>query len=304
MPFLSGASAGSTISRPNCIQPVKAVLIASSSPLQQALISQFRQRGRACEVIAPDQLAAVDGSRLHDGIVIEASSLAAVQAGRSVDLAAGDRRRLMELCDREAIPFMLLSDGRVFDGGEAPLNHRENEPPHPASVAGGQLSALEAQLTVAVQRHVILRTGALFSEAGDNFLTRLFAALIGGQRLTLSTTLKSCPTHEADLARVVSGMVDQYSCEAQCWGVYHYNSFGHTTAYEFAEVVYAHVSQRVDLGPANPRLLASETGMKLEPAVPVLRCDKILQHFGIKQLPWRSFLPGALEALCEGEKMR
>lgn len=278
---------------------MKAVLIASNSQLKQVLTRQFRERGRVCEVVAPKELAAAGAERFRDGIVIEASTLESLQTGRAVEITPDDRLRLLDLCAGLGVPLILLSDGRVFDGSEAPLNHRESEAPHPASVAGGQLSALEAQLAARLERHVILRSGALFSEVGENCLTRIVAAIQAGERLTLSNSLKACPTHAADLARVVSAMVDQYSCDAQCWGAYHYNSSGYVTAFEFAEIVYAHLSQHADLAGAEPRLIADEAGAKLNPPVPVLRCDRILQHFGIKQLPWRSFLPGTLDTLCE-----
>ncbi len=280
---------------------MKALIVATGSPLQLALSQQFQQRQRACKVLSPAQLAQLEAPQLDGAVVIELASLEALQAGLPVPIAAQDRRRLLELCRARSTPLLMLSDGRVFDGGEAPLNHRENESPHPASVAGGQLSALETQLAGALEEYLVLRTGPVFSERGDNALTRLFQAMVAGEHLQLSTGLKCCPTHVKDLARVLSGIVDQLSVGAQCWGIYHYNSSGQTSAYEFAEVIYAFASQRVDLVSAAPELVACEGGQGIEPAVPVLRCDKILQHFGIKQLPWRSYLPKALKVLCEGD---
>jgi hypothetical protein len=47
-------------------------------------------------------------------------------------------------------PFVQLSDGRVFDGDEAPINHRESDSVQPGSVTGARLSAVEHLL----ERHV------------------------------------------------------------------------------------------------------------------------------------------------------
>lgn len=280
---------------------MKALVISSNAELERSLAHQFEMRKRQFMLVDATTAGRLRVEDLANSIVIEASTLSALQSNNKPPMSPEQRDLLFDHCAQANTPVLLLSDGRVFDGAEAPLNHREDEQPSPASVAGGQLVSLETALIATLEKHLILRTGPLFSEHGDNFLTRIFSDLLAGKTLSLSSQLKFCPTHMADLARVVSGVVDQVACDAQCWGVYHYNSSGQSSAYEFAEVAYAFASQQVDLVSADPSLEDSSGGMKFEPPVPVLRCEKILRHFGVKQLPWRSYLPKAIKYLCEGE---
>lgn len=277
------------------------LVVATPSPLSRALAQWFEMRGRAHRIIEPQEIMALERGMLHDSIVLDLATIDALQRTNSLSISGEARHHLVEVAEQAGCPFLLVSDGRVFDGDEAPLNHRETEKVQPGSVAGGRLSAIEHLLEKHIEQHFVLRTGPLFSEDGDNFFTGFFSRLLAGGDISLNASLKTCPTHVVDLSRVISAVIDQLSCGAQNWGVYHYNSSGQTSAYEFAEVMLAFTSQHRDLTRAGTTLSALESGVRIEPAIPVLRCEKILQHFGIKQLPWRAYLPTPIKMLCEGK---
>ena len=279
------------------------LVVATASPLSRALAQWFEMRGRAHHFIAPEEITRLERDGLRDTMVLDIATIDALQRGNSLSISGEARHHLVELVEQAGCPFLFVSDGRVFDGDEAPLNHRESEKVQPGSVAGGRLSAIEHLLEKHIEQHFILRTGSLFSEDGDNFFTGLFSRLLAGGDIALNASLKTCPTHVTDLSRVISAAIDQLACGAQNWGVYHYNSSGQTSAYEFAEVMLAFTSQHRDLTRAGSSLSALESGIRIEPAVPVLRCEKILQHFGIKQLPWRTYLPTPIKLLCEGNTL-
>lgn len=281
---------------------MKILLVATPSPLSHALTQWFDVRGRACRQVTPDQVPGLAPGDLTGSLVVEIATLTALQAGNTLAVSGEARHHLVGLIETVQCPLLFLSDGRVFDGDEAPLNHRETEKNQPGSVAGGRLSAVEQLLARHVEKHLVLRTGPLFSEQGENFFTALFGRLIAGGEIALNSTLKTCPTHVSDLSRVISALVDQVACGAQNWGAYHYNSSGQTSAYEFTEVMLAFASQHLDLSKAKTTLTILESGVRIDPAVPVLRCEKILHHFGVKQLPWRANLPKPIKQLCEGKK--
>ncbi len=278
---------------------MKVLLVATPSPLSHALKQWFEMRGRACREVTPDQLLTLQVSDLANSVVLEVATLTALQASNTLAIGGDARHHLVEIVERADCPFLFLSDGRVFDGDEAPLNHRETEKTQPGSVAGGRLSAVEHLLERHIDKHLVLRTGPLFSEQGENFFTSLFGRLVAGGEIPLNSILKTCPTHVADLSRVLSALVDQISCGAENWGNYHYNSSGQTSAYEFTEVMLAFASQHLDLSKRKTSLSIQESGVLIDPAVPVLRCEKILHHFGVKQLPWRAYLPQPIKQLCE-----
>ncbi len=280
---------------------MKVLLIATPSPLSHAVTQWFDMRGRSYQEVTPDQLPALTLGDLAGSLVLDIATLTALQAGNALSITGEARHHLVELAEKADCPLLFLSDGRVFDGDEAPLNHRETEKPQPGSVAGGRLTAVERLLESHIEKHLVLRTGPVFSEQGQNFFTGLYKNLVAGGPIPLNSTLKTCPTYVSDLSRVISALIDQIASGAQNWGSYHYNSSGQTSAYEFAEVMLAFASQHVDLSKAKTSLEILESGARIEPSIPVLRCEKILHHFGIKQLPWRAHLPQPVKHLCEGK---
>ncbi|MBB3047474.1 dTDP-4-dehydrorhamnose reductase [Litorivivens lipolytica] len=275
------------------------LVIAEPSALQQAVCHWFEARERAFRLVAPADILGLGRADVYNTVVLDLATLEGLQRGNELSLSGESRHHLIELLEASASPFIFLSDGRVFDGDYAPINHRETDNVQPGSVAGARLSAVEHLLERHIERRVILRTGPVFSNQPDNFFVRFFQRLLDGGDIALNSQLKTCPTHVADLARVISGVIDQVACGANNWGAYHYNSSSPTSAYEFAEVMFAFASQQLDLDQKATSLVVQESALRIEPAVPVLRCEKILHDFGIKQLPWRSYLPQPIKLLCE-----
>ncbi len=281
---------------------MKVILISISTALESVLCQWFDMRGREFLCVSPEAVVDLTPATLSNAIVVDIASLESLQSGNDLSLPGSARHHLIDVAAEARAPLLLLSDGRVFDGDYAPINHREADRVQPGSVAGARLAAAEQLLERHLERYLVLRTGPLFSEAGDNFFTRFFSQLVHGGELALNSGLKTCPTHVADLARVISAVIDQVSCGAENWGSYHYNSSGQTSAYEFTEVMLAFASQQLDLEKRKTSLAIAESGLRIEPAVPVLRCEKILHDFGIKQLPWRSYLPQPIKVLCEAKQ--
>lgn len=282
---------------------VNVVLISPPGPLSEAIRNQLAMRERALVTIDADDLYTVDTALLRDAIVIDADVLAYCQLIDGVSDECHTRRlaareSLLQSCRALEVPYLFLSDGRVFDGiAEQPHDYLEADDIVPASSAGKQFAEFESLVMSVAEQGVILRTGPLIAEEEGNFLGDCLVTMREGSVLALNDSLMSCPTPVADLARVVSGMVDQLSCGAPCRGVYHYNSSGVASAYEFAEVVCAFASQFV--APVAD-IAVDDAGVTWTPSVPVLSCGKVLQDFGIKQLPWRAYLPRMVRAVCEG----
>ena len=254
--------------------------------------SQLGSRGRPFAHVSVDDLQAFDTALLRNSIVIDSDALVSFQLSDGVAEAdharlLDARRKVLQSCLAMDVPYVFLSDGRVFDGfTERQHEYVESDQKNAGSVAGKQLAEYES----------LVRTGPLIAAQEGNFLGDCLVTMRGGSVLTLNDSVTSCPTPVSDLARVVSGIVDQLSCGASCRGVYHYNSSGSASAYEFAEVVCAFASQFV--APVAD-IAADDEGITWRPDAPVLSCNQILQDFGIKQLPWRAYLPRMVRAICE-----
>ncbi|MEP5764590.1 MAG: sugar nucleotide-binding protein [Halieaceae bacterium] len=196
---------------------------------------------------------------------------------------------LARACQTVKLPLLLLSCSRVFQGDESRA-YREEDYPDGSSTIASLLIAAEAAVRDNCERHVILRTGPVFAATGINVITHMLGQLQQSGKLELSRRRCGCPISAEDAARVVSGMVDQFACGLESWGIYHYCSIDMTNCYEFAEVLLASASQYENFDPQGAQLLALEDeGDLVEYS---LDCSKIRDTFAIKQQPWRASVAG------------
>lgn len=274
---------------------MKVLVIAQQGQTRDALEKQFKIRTRPHHAVDSswlnqfNDLPTGKATRLLDGFEVVVSSY-------DPDAVCHDRQdALVEhldhfaaVCEARGLPIVQLSDSRVFDGLEGGV-HKELEAAVSASESGKLLARIEGVVSARCERHIVLRSGPLFSSVGNNLLTDLLSRFEEEETLALSDQGESCPIHASDLARVVSGVIDQLSCGAEVWGTYHYASADYVTHYQFAEALWKAVSQYKKAVSRVPKL---EPADRPEPCwqFPLLNCERVLNTFGIKQLPWRAFL--------------
>lgn len=270
------------------------LVLARPSVLSVALTQRLTVRQLAWSVQSPDSSASFDGvSALIDLLSLEVAQNFQAPLSEAQNV---QRRAFWQQAIQSEIPSIMVSDGRVFDGGDgAPF--AEGERAEPASRTAVQLVNDERQfLYTERDRTLVLRTGALFSDAGEGYFTVLMEALSRGKRIAINDQLKTCPTSTDDVARVLVAMLEQLLCGAAVHGVYHYVSAVPVTPTEFAEQLIAHTSQHLNLPPVD--LVAHRGGSDGELMVPALSCQRIWQDFAIKQLPWRSDVPEMVRKWC------
>lgn len=271
------------------------LVLARPGVCSVALTQRLTERHLAWALQSPDSNASFEGvSALIDLLSVEVAQgfQAALTQAQLVQRSA-----FWQQAVQAGIPAILLSDGRVFDGGDgAPF--AEGDRVEPASRTAVQLVNDERKfLQSERQGALVLRTGALFSDAGAGYFRVLMQALSRGDRIAINDQLKTCPTSVSDLARVVVAMLEQCLCAASVQGVYHYVSAVPVTPTEFAEQLIAHASQHLDLPPVD--LVAHRGGSEGELMVPAISCQRIWQDFAIKQLPWRSDVPDMVRNWCK-----
>jgi dTDP-4-dehydrorhamnose reductase len=283
---------------------VKPLIICSEPSTQSALERQLQRRRQTFVCVTPAQLAEGLGSRLaesDDGaglLVLDAASQESVHGG-APRFSEAAFHQLVDACRQRHLPLLMLSDSRVFPGA-AKHRYRETEAAAPLAAAGEQLLRRERYLAEQLEHHLILRTGPLIAPSGTNLLTHLLRSFRQGGPVPVAPEPRFCPTPVHDLARVISGIIDQLGCEAPCWGVYHYHSSDAASCYEFAEVVLAAAAQYWDVGGAHVQLQAV-AGEPFGGIFPLLNCQRIRDTFGIQQLPWRRAIPELLKQIYEGE---
>ena len=109
----------------------------------------------------------------------------------------------MRICERSLwlarasqtldIPYLHLSAARVFAGDVNRL-YREDDYPDGESSIALLLTQAEDCVRDHCERHVILRTGPVFSGAGVNVVTHMLGQLQQGGTLTLSRRHQGCPS--------------------------------------------------------------------------------------------------------------
>lgn len=267
---------------------MKVLVITQDSQIRDALVTQFGIRNRSF-VCVDDDCSAIH----HDvlmippdiDIVVNALSVDELQRPSVLERV----EQLASACARAKIVLIQLSGSQVFDGLVGGRHREEDAADDSGSCIGTSLLRVEHIIAESCPRHIILRTGLFFSAVGSNVLTVLLNRFKVQKPLLLSSVGNTCPIHTSDLARVISGLIDQVSCGGKAWGIYHYHSSDAASHFKFAETVLAAVSQ-FDDRLAEGVDLVSVDEVDAAWSQPLLNCEKILNTFGIKQLPWRSYV--------------
>ena len=287
---------------------MKVLLIGSDTPAGQALCSYLDYRGTEYAALSKsdcrwksERQAKKSLRRSDCDIAVDLRIQGAADGGIRIHDADIDRctwlARASQALKR---PLILLSCAYVFEGLEQ-RPYREEDYPDGLSTLSSLLVAAEAAVRDNCERHVILRTGSVFSAVGMNPLTFMLNQLHIDGRLNLRRSVKGCPVSADDAARVLSGMVDQYGCGLEAWGIFHYCSPDVTSCYEFGEVMLAAASQYNHFSEDDPSILstvdtvdesAGATARSLEYR---LDCSKIRDTFAIKQQPWRGSVAGQVK---------
>lgn len=279
---------------------MKVQIIALQGQIRDALEAQLAIRGRSVVTTIGESphTPPANGWQIPEDIGIVVNALTLESLEQQADEAYLDSMvSLAQECERAGIPIIQLSASQVFDAGSS-RRFKETDIVAPSSQIGAMLSRMEELLRGSCRHHIILRTGPLFSSAEGNLLTKLIARFRQETPISLSSLDNSCPMHTRDLARVVSAIIDQLSCGCESWGTYHYCSSDPASSYQFAETALAVVSQYAESDP-RPLMLEPSDDPHTEWSRPVLNCDKILNTFGIKQLPWRSFIVPTIKKIFD-----
>lgn len=271
---------------------MKVLLIGSDTPTGQALCEYMDARGSDYSALTKSECrwkserqAKKSLRRAECDFAVDLRLQAAADGGIRVhDVDIQRCIWLARASQTLKLPLMLLSCARIFEGTDS-RGYREEEYPDGTSTIAGLLTAGESAVRDHCEKHVILRMGPVFAPTGINVLTHMLNELHEHGRLSLSRHRRGCPLPAEDAARVVSGMLDQYGCGLEAWGIFHYCSPDVTSCYEFAEVLLAAASQYTEFNEDDPEILAAED--LREERDWRLSCDKLRDTFAIKQQPWR-----------------
>jgi dTDP-4-dehydrorhamnose reductase len=274
---------------------VRVLVIGADTPLGLSLVELFTQRGREFVALPradcrwrSERQAKKSLRRSACDISVDTRIQSAADGGVQVhDIDVERSAWLARASQVLKIPYMHLSCARVF-AGSAGRAYREEDHPDGDSTIAELLCLAESRVRDLCERHLVLRTGPVFAPAGINVITHMLGQLNAGEQLHLGRDQQGCPVAVEDAARVISGMLDQFSCGLEAWGIYHYCSPDITNCFEFAEVLLAAASQYRGFDEEVVQLAAAQAVT----TVRNLDCNKIRNTFAIKQQPWRASVAG------------
>ena len=197
---------------------------------------------------------------------------------------------------RFKIRFVHISTDYVFDG-ESKAPYAETDSPCPKSVYGQSKLAGELLALAANPSSLILRTSAVFSEYGRNFVKTMLKSATDCEEFHIADDQTTAPTYAGDLAQAIIQLLQQSAAPR---GIYHFCGNQPATNYELAHAIFQTASTH---NPAfkPPKLshLDSQNSSTLapRPIYSVLDCHKIQDEFNIQLSDWQKALDTIVPAL-------
>ena len=263
---------------------------APGSPHVKALAA-----GRpALDVRDPRSIERAFGDLSPDMVINSAAYTAVDKAEHDQDACFALNRDGAALLARAAarrnIPVIHLSTHYVFDGRKS-APYDESDAPSPATVYGR--SKLEGELAVASAnpKHVIVRTGWVFSTAANGFAARMLTAAASGAALKLVDDQRGNPTYAPHLAAALLELGRRLCAEpenAAVWGTYHAAGAGEATWYGLAAELIARARKPDAPAAALERIVSADyPAAAARPANATLDCARFTHTFGLTLTPWQ-----------------
>ena len=287
---------------------MRVLLLASDSPLGQALTDHLQNLGRhealtisraGCRWKSERQ-AKKAVARAKVDLVVDMRIEAAGDSSEPIQEV--DLKRchwVAKACQRGSIPYLYVSSSRVFSG-QLDRAYTEEDAPDSDETVGRLLARAEQLVVDSCERHIVLRLGPVFSYEGTNLITPMLGPMLEGGSLVLDNNLRGCPVAADDGARVVLAILDQLGTGIEPWGIYHYGSADTATYFEFAEALLASASQFFDFGSSAVQLEQEAEG--LLPLNRSLDCNRVRNTFGIRQTTWRSAIGNLVKHYYEQQE--
>jgi dTDP-4-dehydrorhamnose reductase len=192
-------------------------------------------------------------------------------------------------CAAQNIPMIHLSTDYVFDGTKTtPYTERDKE--NPLSVYGASKLAGDRAVIATHAKHIILRSGWIFSLSGKSFLTKMIKLCRARSDIGVVADQIGCPTPAHAVAHAIL-TIAQRICDANFdeWGVYHYCGAPVATWYDMAVLIDQCLREKNEKSIAHIRpIQTSEYPLPAQrPNYSVLDTGAIQHFFGITPPDWR-----------------
>ena len=197
-------------------------------------------------------------------------------------------RNLAAICKENDVVLLHISTDYVFDGKKG-SPYLETDTTNPINVYGASKLKGEQFIQEICDKFFIFRTSWLYSQYGHNFLKTVLKFAEEGKPLTITTEQTGTPTNANDLAKALLHIVAQDSTD---YGVYHYNNYGETTWFGFAEEI---LRQKDKLKDAKLAKTNHYRTFAARPEYSVLDNIKAHNRLKLKHIDWKDSLQSVLK---------
>lgn len=250
--------------------------------------------GRGLFGIAPD-------------IIINTAAYSDVE-GAELDPAGAFRRNqlgsaaLAEQAARIGVPIIHLSTVYVFNGvKQSP--YIETDATAPINAYGQSKDAAESAVASANPKHIILRTGWIYSPFDRNFVTSILQRGASEATLQIDQAQRGSPTYAPNLAAAILDIAATATSSRndECWGTFHIADQCFATWHELAKTTFDLASAAGDKSPEiQPVTQPIARQRARRPVNAMLDCTKLEATFGIRLPTWQTALGDCVKRIRSG----
>lgn len=210
---------------------------------------------------------------------------------------------------RIGIPIIHLSTVYVFDGQKA-SPYVETDAVAPINAYGRSKAAAEAAVTDANPKHIILRTGWVYSPFHRNFVTNLLKPKSDQQApLSIDAFQRGSPTYAPHLAEAILDIASHVTTpmagptEVPPWGTYHAADAEDASWCELAEKAFNVSAMHGNTHPSIEAVMTESTSNRAaRPRNAVLDCSKLKAAFGILLPNWRDAVEDCIKRIQNDQR--
>ncbi len=204
---------------------------------------------------------------------------------------------------RIGVPIIHLSTVYVFAGDKSEA-YVEGDAVRPVNAYGRSKQAGERAVANANPRHVILRTGWVYSPFGRNFVRSILDRGARETDLAIDDEQRGSPSYAPHIAAAILDIaarvarVTMPDAPNAPWGTYHIADSGTARWCDLAREAFRASGAHGGAHPLVTPRRSPATGQASRPRNAMLDCAKLDQVFGIRLAPWQDGVRDCVERIC------
>lgn len=200
-------------------------------------------------------------------------------------------------CAGANIPLIQLSTDYVFSGAQRTPYSTDHDP-SPINAYGISKLIGEQAAELLCPKHIILRTGWIFSTKGKNFVSLLLQEARGRQAIDVIEDQIGSPTSAYSLASAVAVIAQKITQDDfDQWGIYHYTNTPQASWLDFAQEIFTTANIHTKIVPV--KLEDYRTQAPRAPYV-VMDCSRTWDVFDLKPVGWKEELKRVVYTIQAG----